>query len=177
MKIVLITGSAHRHGTTAALADRFAQGASEAGHEVFRFDAAFQSVHPCIGCDKCRTTGQCAFHEDDMKTLNPHLLEADVIAFVSPIYYFAVSAQIKAVIDRFYANDDALHGGKKAVLITAMADTDMSAASGANASFRETLKYLKWENAGMLNAKNAATASDLTEEDLKSAYDLGKNLK
>ncbi len=177
MKIVLITGSAHKHGTTAALAEKFEQGAADAGHEVFRFDAAFHTVHPCIACDKCRETGQCTFHEDDMKSLNPHLLEADAIAFVSPIYYFAINAQIKAVIDRFYANDDALHGGKKAVLITAMADTEISSASGANASFKEMLNYLKWENAGILNAKNATVAADLTEEDLKCAYDLGKNLK
>lgn len=177
MKVVIITGSAHKHGTTATLADKFEQGAFDAGHEVFRFDAAFRSVHPCIGCDTCRRTGQCAFHADDMKTLNPYLLDADVVAFVSPIYYFTLNAQIKAVIDRFYANDDALHGGKKAVLITAMADTETSAAYGANVAFKEILKYLEWENAGILNAKNSSVASDLTEDVLKYAYDLGKNLK
>ena len=177
MKIVIITGSAHRHGTTAMLADKFEQGASDAGHEIFRFDAAFKSVHPCIGCDKCRENGKCVFYADDMKILNPHLLEADVVVFVSPIYYFTLNAQIKAVIDRFYANDDALHGGKKAILITAMADTEISAASGANATYKEILKYLNWENAGILNAKNSSVLSDLSEDDLKYAYGLGKKLK
>lgn len=176
MKVVMITGSAHKHGTTATLADRFAQGVSDAGHELFRFDAAFQSVHPCIGCDKCRRSGVCAFDADDMKTLNPHLLAADIIVFVSPIYYFTLNAQIKSVIDRFYANDDALHGRKKAVLITAMADSELTAASGANATFHEILKYLEWEDAGLLNAVNASSASDLSEEDLKRAYDLGRNI-
>ena len=47
MKIVMITGSPHRHGTSALLADAFIQGAQEAGHTVFRFDAAFQELHPC----------------------------------------------------------------------------------------------------------------------------------
>ena len=177
MKVVIITGSAHRHGTTAMLADKFERGAADAGHEIFRFDAAFQSVHPCIGCDKCREIGRCVFYADDMKTLNPHLLEADVVVFVSPIYYFALNAQIKVVIDRFYANDDALHGGKKAILMTAMADTEISAASGANATFMEILKYLGWESAGVLNVKNASVVSDLSADDLKNAYDLGKNLK
>lgn len=79
---------------------------------------------------------------DDMKTLNPHLLDADAVVFVSPIYYFTVNAQLKAVIDRFYANDAALHGHKKSVLITAMAATGMDAASGANATFHEINKYL-----------------------------------
>ena len=40
MHIVVITGSPHRNGTTAALADAFIEGAREAGHDIFRFDAA-----------------------------------------------------------------------------------------------------------------------------------------
>ena len=116
MNIVLLTGSAHRSGTTATLAREFQRGAEDAGHEVFRFDAAFHDVHPCIGCDRCRREGVCTFAADDMKRLNPHLLAAEAVVFVSPIYYFDLSAQLKAVIDRFYANDDALHGGKRALL-------------------------------------------------------------
>ncbi len=176
MKVVIITGSAHRHGTTAALADKFQQGAADAGYDIFRFDAAFHEIHPCIGCDKCRRTGACMFAADDMKQLNPHLLEADAIVFISPIYYFALNAQIKAVIDRFYANDDALHGGKTAILITAMADTEPCAASGANATFHEIVKYLNWESSGILNVKNASVAADLSDEDLSAAYELGRGL-
>ena len=177
MKVTMITGSAHRHGTTAALADRFQQGALDAGHDVYRFDAAFKTVHPCIGCDKCHRTGVCAFDADDMKTLNPHLLEADVIAFVSPVYYFGLNAQIKAAIDRFYANDDKLHGGKKAALITAMADTSMESAIGGNATYENIVKFMEWENVGELNAMNAYTAADLSEEYLNRAYEMGKGLK
>ena len=177
MKIVVLMGSAHKNGTTAALAEQFVRGAEEAGHEVFRFDAAFRNVHPCIGCDKCHNTGSCAFEADDMKELNPYLLSADAIAFVSPIYYYDINARLKAVIDRFYANDDKLHGGKKAVLITAMADDDMESAVGANASFQGMLNYLGWENAGILNAAGCMTAAELKKADLEQAYALGKNLK
>ena len=56
MKIVMITGSPHRHGTSALLADAFIQGAQEAGHTVFRFDAAFQELHPCRACERCHNT-------------------------------------------------------------------------------------------------------------------------
>ena len=76
-----------------------------------------------------------------------------------------------------YANDDALHGGKRALLLTAMADEDLAAAEGADATFRSICQYLQWENAGILNAAGASTAQDLTEEDLRRAYDLGKDLK
>ena len=176
MKIVIITGSAHKHGTTATLTDQFQRGAESAGHEVFRFDAAFKNVHPCIGCDKCRRTGECTFAADDMKELNPHLLAADVLVFVSPIYYFDINAQLKSVIDRFYANNAALMGKKKAILITAMADEEQKTASGANATFDLMADYLGWEVAGKLNVGGCSAADDLREEDLTAAYELGKNL-
>ena len=48
MKVLVITGSPHKNGTTAALAEQFIAGAKAAGHEVTRFDAAFKQVHPCI---------------------------------------------------------------------------------------------------------------------------------
>lgn len=41
MKIVVITGSHHKNGTSAHLAAAFIRGAEETGHEVCRFDAAF----------------------------------------------------------------------------------------------------------------------------------------
>ena len=53
MHIVVITGSPHKQGTSFLLAQKFIRGATEAGHTVFRFDAAFEKVHPCIGCDAC----------------------------------------------------------------------------------------------------------------------------
>ena len=55
MKVLVITGSPHKNGTTAALAEQFIAGAKAAGHEVTRFDAAFKQVHPCIACEKCHT--------------------------------------------------------------------------------------------------------------------------
>ena len=133
-------------------------------------------MHPCIGCDKCVRTGECTFAADDMKELNPHLLEADAVVFVSPIYYFDFNAQLKAVIDRFYANNEALMGKKKAVFLTAMADEDQKTASGANASFDLMADYLGWEIVGRLNVGGCSTADDLHEEDLTAAYELGKNL-
>ena len=126
---------------------------------------------PCIGC-----TGECAFVADDMKELSPHLLEADAVVFVSPIYYFDINAQLKSVIDRFYANNPALMGKKKTVLITAMADPDKKTASAANTMYDLMTSYLGWEVAGRLNFGGCYTADDLREEDLTAAYELGKNL-
>lgn len=177
MKVLVITGSPHKKGTTSVLAEQFINGALEAGHDVFRFDAAFKSVHPCIACERChRTNTGCAF-QDDMEELNPHLLSADAVILVSPIYYFALNAQIKAVIDRFYANDAALRGHKKAVLLAAMADDTVRSAAGAAASFQCMADYLQWEIAGTVIAASCADAEALRGTDYpRQAYELGKAL-
>lgn len=59
MKIVVITGSPHKRGTSNYLVENFIKGAEEANNEVFRFDSAFNTVNPCLGCNVCRKTGNC----------------------------------------------------------------------------------------------------------------------
>lgn len=177
MKILLITGSPHRQGTSAALSEQFIKGAMEAGHQVDRFDAAFKSIHPCIACDKCRTGEKECVFKDDMEELNPMLVSAEAVVFSSPIYYCTFSAQIKTVIDRFYANDEILHNTKKTVLLTTMADETPETAEGANAAFLGMAEYLDWEIAGILNAAGCGDTESLKKTDyLIKAYELGKSL-
>lgn len=177
MKILVITGSPHKNGTTALLAEKFILGAEEAGHSIYRFDAAFKNIHACVACETChRTETGCAF-KDDMEELNPKLLEADAIVFLSPIYYYALNAQIKTAIDRFYANDAALHGSKKAALIVTMADDTMESAEGAIASFKGMTNYLEWEIAGIIVGVSCGDVDSLSKTAYpEQAYELGKNL-
>lgn len=177
MKVLIITGSPHKNGTTACLTEQFIRGAEESGHEIYLFDAAQKDIHPCIACEKCHTdTVGCVF-KDDMTELNPHLIEADVVVLVSPVYYYDVSAQLKAVIDRFYANDASLHGDKKAVLMLAMADSSLVTANGAIASFKGMTNYLEWEIAGIISAVSCMTADMIRSTEYpRQAYDLGKSL-
>ena len=88
MKIVVLTGSPHKKGTSALLADAFIAGAEAAGHSVTRFDCAFLHIGGCRGCDACRKSGGVCVQRDDMAEILPALLAADLVAFVSPIYYF-----------------------------------------------------------------------------------------
>ena len=177
MKVLIITGSAHKNGTTAYLTEQFIKGAEETGHEVFRFDAAYKDIHPCIACEKCHDgTLGCVF-KDDMQELNPHLIEADAIALISPIYYYGFSAQLKAVIDRFYANDAVLHGNKKAVMMVTMADTSLKTANGAIQSFKGMTDYLEWDIAGTVIGINCMTLDMLKNTNYpQQAYELGKSL-
>lgn len=177
MRIVVITGSPHRHGTSALLADRFIQGAQEAGHEIFRFDAAFETVHPCLACERCHTTDRGCVHKDAMQQLNPHLLAADVVVFASPIYYYDWTAQLKLVIDRFYANTTALKAPKQAALLLTMEDDTMESAAGAILSFEGMTNYLGWQRVGVISALSCGDLEAMQATDYpQQAYELGKSL-
>ena len=177
MKILLITGSPHRNGTGAVLAEQFIRGAAEAGHQVYRFDAAFKNIHPCTACDSCRSGEAGCLFKDDMEELNSALFSAETVVFVSPIYYCTFSAQLKTVIDRFYANDEILHGDKKAILLTTMADETPETAEGANAAFLGMTEYLGWEPLAVLNAAASGDTEALNKTDYPvKAYELGKSL-
>lgn len=176
MKILVITGSPRKNGNSNTLADNFIKGAQEAGHTVVRFDSAFKNVHPCIACNKCGMNGQCVF-KDDFEFVKENIVDSDAIVFVSPMYYFGISAQIKAVIDRFYAINGQIHRPKKAVLIMTYADTAAKEAQPIINHYETLLNYLGWSDAGKVIASGVWTEGDVNLTQYpKQAYELGKNI-
>lgn len=178
MKITVLAGSPHEAGTTALLADKFIQGAEEAGHMVYRFDAAQKAVGSCIACDSCGQGCEPCVMEDDMEELIPYLTACDMVVFVTPIYYSGMSAQLKTVLDRFYGIDNQLKGsGKKAALLAACADAEKEAMEPLIAHYKGFTGYLEWENAGMVLATGCAVRSDAENSEYpQQAYELGKSL-
>jgi multimeric flavodoxin WrbA len=102
MKITVLTGSPRKNGNSAYLTEQFINGAKDAGHEVFKFDCAHHKIAGCSACNHCGMNGDCAL-KDDFEIVRPHIVAADMVVFVSPMYYFGISAQLKTVIDRFYS--------------------------------------------------------------------------
>ena len=146
MKILVLTGSPRKKGNSATLANHFIKGAEEAGHTVERFDAAFKKVHPCIACNSCGMNGPCTF-KDDFEFVRKHIIDADCVVFATPMYYFGISSQLKAVIDRFYA----ING--------------------------QMLKYLGWTDAGQVIAPGVWTAGSILHTEYpERAYRLGKEI-
>lgn len=147
MKILVVLGSPHKHGSTNALADEFIRGAREAGNEVQVFDAAHSKVEPCIGCDSCGYAGPCV-HADDMENIaKPALLAADMMVLVSPIYYYGFSAQMKAFIDRWYSFTFKLTDrGIKTALITAAWDSDDDVMRNTEAHYEKLCRYMHFSD-------------------------------
>lgn len=176
MKVVVLTGSPRRNGNTNTLAARFVEGVKASGHEVFRFDAAQAKVSPCRACNACGMNGPCVT-KDDFEALREKLVEADVIAFATPMYYFGFSAQLKAVIDRFYALAGRLHTPKRCVLMMAYADTDARKRDVLVNYYKMLLDYHGWTDAGQIIAPGCWPAGAIARTDLpQKAYDLGKSL-
>lgn len=176
MKIVVITGSPKKKGTSAALVEAFMKGAGEVGHEVVRFDAAFADVNPCIGCDYCKSEGSCV-HLDDMERLVPNLIEADAIVFATPVYYFGMPAQLKAVVDRFYSPESMMQGNKKTALLATAYNPDVAVADALVKQYQMISNYMQWEDSKMILAcgcgvREAIEKSTYPEE----AYEFGKTI-
>lgn len=102
MKIVGIYGSPRRGGNTELLLGEFLRGCREAGAEVEEFHLRDMKISPCLEIYACKKDGNCPI-DDDMKLLYGKFVEADGLAIASPIFFYAVSAQLKAVIDRCQA--------------------------------------------------------------------------
>ena len=102
MKTVGIHGSPRRGGNTELLLKEFLRGCRDAGAEVEEVFLRDLKITPCLEIYACQKDGQCPI-QDDMKPLYGKLSEADILAVASPIFFYAVSAHLKAMIDRCQA--------------------------------------------------------------------------
>lgn len=176
MKILVLTGSPRKNGNSNTLADNFIKGAAEAGHEIVRFDAAQKNVHPCIACNNCGMNGPCVF-KDDFEFVRQHIVDADMVVFATPMYYFGFSAQLKTVIDRFYAVNGQIHRPKKAVLLMTYANTAAEEAEPIKKHYDILLNYLGWKDAGQIIAPGVWPAGAINGTEYpKQAYELGKSI-
>lgn len=129
-KILILSTSPRKGGNSDTLAEEFAKGAQEAGHEVEKIGLWDKTIGFCRGCLTCQRTKRCIIR-DDADMIVPKMQAADVIVFATPIYYYEMSGQMKTMLDRgnpLYSSDYAF---REIYLLTTAADTDKSAMDGA----------------------------------------------
>lgn len=175
MKIVMITGSGKRRGTSSYLADEFIRGYIENGNQAFRFDTAFMNLTPCIGCNNCKTEGNCIW-KDDFQLLIPHLVSADEVVFVTPVYYMNMTAQLKTAVDRMYQLEkiDGFRGNKKYLVLSSAWDSNKSVFEPLMYTIKSFCRFLKWKYAGAVLAAGVDTREDVEKSSYeREAYELG----
>lgn len=172
MKILVILGSTRRPGTFTTLAGSFIKGAEEASHQVTIYDAAKQPITPMqVDTDNKAIQG----NENTQRYLKL-LHEADVITFATPLYYFGMSSQMKAAVDRFYEDDYGLMGNKYGVLLSS-AWGDSFRFDNLVGHYHLILHYMKWTDAGYVTAQWSDSVMLLNQHNyINQAYQIGNNL-
>jgi multimeric flavodoxin WrbA len=187
MNTIAFLGSPRKEGNTEVLLKEAIRGIEESGHSVHLFNLNLMNIAPCQDCGGCEDTGICIF-EDDMVRIYEEIRNADRIVLASPIFFFALSAQVKIMIDRcqcFWCEKYLLkkkipggpYGRKGLLLLVGGMKKEIGmqcAEASATAFFRtvsipehKTLSYLGIDEKGAI--LNHPTA-------LKEAYESGKEL-
>ncbi len=178
MNIVILQGSPNRDGSTAILVEEFARGAREAGNTVERVDVARMGVRPCTGCVSCGYGARPCVQYDSMAEILEKILAADMVVFATPLYYYGMTAQLKAVIDRFCSENSAITARRlKAALLTVAWNADDWTFEALVAHYRTIVRYLDMADCGIVLGYGCGTPSMTRASDApQQAYELGRSL-
>lgn len=177
--ILVINGSPRKNGNTEMLADAFIESARAKGHTVNKFDAGRKKLSGCIACDTCFSTGSACSVKDAFQEVEPMLEAADMIVLATPLYWFNMSAQIKAVIDRLYAYTakKPLTNIKESMLLVVAETGDEADFNGLIETYKVICRYINWEDKGILTVPKVWAKGDILKTDaLERAKELAASI-
>jgi len=162
MNILILQGSPRAKGNTAWMAEEYKNAAEATGHKVTLVNVARKKIAGCLACEYCHGKGEGAcVQKDDMQELYPLLAEAEVLVLASPIYYFTLSAQIQAPIQRFYAMMKPANVKKTALLLSSHSPGVYDAAI---AEYKLIAGFCGYEDTGIVTAKLDEQKTDETKQ-------------
>ena len=176
-KTVLVISTSLRHNSNSdLLAQRFAQGAREAGHQVELISLRGKELHFCSGCMACLKAPRCTI-QDDANAIVEKMRAAEVICFATPVYYYEMSGQMKTLLDRANPLYSADYRFRDIYLLTASAEAEDSASDGpVNGLSGWIACFPKARLAGVVRGGGADAPGEMSPEKLTAAYEMGKNI-
>lgn len=179
--ILILNGSPRKQGNTEMISKAFREGAEANGHTVVEFDTTAKRINGCIACDTCWSKGTACSFTDGFSELEPLLENADVIVLATPLYWFSMTAQIKAAIDKLYAyvRESCIRPLKinESILLTCGGEKDLDCYEGLVQSYKSIAKYMQWEDKGILIAPDVYEKGDILNTlSLEDAKKLGMTL-
>lgn len=175
-KVLILSGSPRRNGNSDILCNEFARGAEEVGHKVEKIRVAEKNIGYCRGCYACKETGKCII-QDDMAEVLQKMIDADVIVLASPVYFYSIDAQLKALIDRTVARWLEVKNKEFYYIVTA-ADGEREAAETTIACFRGYADCVEGaKEMGIIYGMGAYEKGEIKEMPaMKEAYCMGKEV-
>lgn len=170
MKITVLNGGP-RTENTSAMVEAFVVGAEEAGHKVEVVNVGKMKIGGCLGCEYCHTKGEGAcIQKDDFEKVLPAYMDCDMIVFASPIYYFTMTAQMYAAIQRIYCVGKPPKATKAAMLLSSGSP---GVYGGSIAGFEGYMAFAGIENVGVITAAGDENKSEAKMAEIR---EFAKNL-
>lgn len=175
-KVLILSGSPRKGGNSDLLCDEFMRGAEKNGNEVEKIRVASKKIAPCSACYYCKNGGECV-HKDDMAEILQKIIEADVLVLASPVYFYSIDAQLKAMIDRTVARWLEVKN-KEFYYIVTMADEAVSSADTTLACFRGYADCVEGSVEKGVIVCNGVYESGTVKNTLamNKAYEMGRNV-
>lgn len=176
-KVIVVSASPRRNGNSDILCGEFIRGAEEAGNYAEKIFLKDKKIGYCTACDGCRKNGGTCVQKDDMEEILNKIIDADVIVLATPVYFYSMDAQLKAMIDRTYPRYTEI-SGKELYFIMTAADNSKSNLEATLAGLRGFASCLPGaREKSVIYGTGAWKAGDIkTSEAVEQAYNAGKNI-
>lgn len=178
-KVLVITTSLRAKSNSDILADRLIVGAKDAGHEVEHIGLKGKRINFCIGCLACQKTQKCVL-QDDAVEIAEKVKNADTLVFVTPIYYYEMSGQMKTLLDRLnplYSSD---YGFRKVYMLSTAAEEETATPERAVSGLTGWIDcFEKAELAGTLFCGGVSDPGEAGSKakELDAAYAFGREIE
>jgi multimeric flavodoxin WrbA len=174
--VLIISASPRKGGNSDLLCDRFLEGAKKSGHHAEKIFLRDKKINFCFACDACKKNGGTCAQKDDAAGVLEKMIAADVLVLATPVYFYTMNAQMKALIDRTYAKYPGL-GTKDVYIILAAADGSKEAMERTIEGFRGfTSCYSGLTEKGIIYGTGAWNIGDIKASNaMDEAYAMGKN--
>ena len=176
-QVIVISTSLRAGSNSDMLADQFIAGAIAAGNDVQKISLADKQLAFCKGCLACQKLGKCVI-DDDANIIMRQVLNADVVCWATPIYYYEMSGQMKTLLDRANALFASEYMFRDIYMLT-------TAAEDGDAVPEKAVEGLKgwidcFERAELAGTVFAGGVNDIGEIEghpaLQKAYDMGATI-
>ena len=178
-KVLVITTSLRAKSNSDVLADNLIQGAKDAGHDVELVSLKGKELRFCIGCLSCQKTQKCVLNDDAVE-IAEKVKNADVLVFVTPIYYYEMCGQMKTLLDRLNPLYPSDYKFRKVYMLSVAAEDEDEVPEKAVSGLQGWVDcFEKAEFVGSLfcgGITSPGEASDKSEAQT-CAYQFGKNIE